>query len=179
MPLLTPRRTQPVRLDSFDPTHVERVLSWVGSEHEAFRIAPRTPPPLTTDGILRWGRVAGCTALQLVIVGEYVPVAYGEVNQLFSNRDEYWLGHLIVDPTRRGEGFGFELTRLLLHRAFARLGATRVSLVVFPDNERAISVYKAAGMYCEGHEAQTFDSRGGLVERLLRMAISRDDWYTS
>lgn len=178
-PQLTSRRTLPVRLDAFDPAQVDRVLSWVGGDFEAFRLAPRTPKPLTCESILSWRGVSGSLALQLVIVGESAPVAYGEVNRLNDRGDEYWLGHLIVDPARRGEGFGYELTRLLLHRAFARLGARRVSLVVFPDNERAISVYKAAGMYCEGYELHTFDVHGGISERLLRMAVSRDDWYAS
>lgn len=166
---------QAVRLDPFDPRHAALVASWVRDAREAFQLAPRTPPPMTAERIAQWGCEPGHMALQLVEVGRDAPVAYGEVNLLNPEQGEYWLGHLLVDPARRGERLGFELTRQLVHRAFARLAARRVSLVVFPDNERAISVYKAAGFFPDGFELHEFPAYG-LQERLLRMTVTADSW---
>lgn len=96
------------------------------------------------------------------------PLAYGEVNLLNERRREYWLGHLIVDPRQRGRGVGRWLAELLLQEAFDRLGARRVSLVVFPENRSAIACYRAAGMRDEGFETHYFPPYRRW-ERLLRL----------
>lgn len=97
------------------------------------------------------------------------PVAYGELNVMASRRKEYWLGHLIVDPRKRGGGLGVRLTRLLLERAFLRYVARRVSLVVFPENETAIRCYTKAGLHAEGFETHHFP-KPRRSEQLLLMA---------
>lgn len=162
----------PTRLERFDPRHAELVASWVRSEREAYWLAPHTPPPITAERVLGWS-VEGRHALQLMEGGTPVPVAYGELNVLNAAAREYWLGHLIVDPDRRGRGLGVRLVELLIERGFRRLGARRISLVVFTDNVVAQRSYRSAGMRDEGYEVHRFPAYG-TSERLLRMAI--EDW---
>lgn len=167
------RRTlPPVRLERFEPHFAELVASWVRSEREAYWLAPHTPPPITAERVVAWS-VAGRHPLQLMEAGMPVPVAYGELNVLNAAGREYWLGHLIVDCTRRGRGLGVRLVELLIERGFQRLGARRISLVVFTDNLVAQRSYRAAGMRDEGYEVHHFPAYG-TSERLLRMAI--EDW---
>ena len=54
------------------------------------------------------------------------------------------LARLIVNPARRGHGYGRILTELLVARA-KDLGASSVSLNVDPSNHRALSLYDRLG----------------------------------
>jgi len=160
-----------LRLVPFEPGLAGRVLSWVRGARDTYWLAPRTRPPLTLEKVLAWGG-QGHHAFALVERRRPQPVGYGEVNVLNERRHEYWLGHLIVDPARRGQGLGRRLTELLLRHAFERLAARRVSLVVFPDNAAAVGCYRAAGMRDDGFESHHFAAYGRRV-RLLRMAALR------
>ena len=165
------RRLAALRLEPFDPAYAELVASWVRDEHEAYWLAPKTTPPITADRVRAW-KVPGHHPLQLVERRGGQPLAYGEINVLNRVRGRLWLGHLIIDPSRRGRGIGHTLTRLLLERAFLRHGANRVSLVVFPENEPAIRCYQAAGMCETGYEQHELPAYGQRVS-LLRLTITR------
>lgn len=164
-----------LRLDPFDRRCAELVASWVLGPREAYWLAPHTWPPIDARKVLSWaGR--GRQALQLVPVGQRLPCGYGELNALDAERGEYWLGHLIVSPLWRGRGIGRQLVRSMLTYGFARLGAQRISLVVFDDNAPAIASYRSAGMYMDGFESHEFAAYGRR-ERLVRM-VARRSWYT-
>ena len=161
----------PCDLVAFDDVWAERVVSWARDAREAYWLAPKTKPPLTAAQLLRW-REPGHNPFMLVPRGSAAPLAYGELNRLGLTRRQYWLGHLVVEPPQRGRGYGLELTRQLLHEAFERRGAQRVTLVVFPENEAAIACYRAAGMRDDGFEWHTFAAYG-TRECLLRFAAGR------
>ncbi|MCG8400452.1 MAG: GNAT family N-acetyltransferase, partial [Firmicutes bacterium] len=104
------------RLAPLDPALAPLVASWCGEGIEALWLAPRTPPPITAEKVLGWqeeGRIP-----YAMLAKDDAPVAYGELNELRHRRREYWLGHLLVDPQRRGQGLGTTLTRLLTEKAF-------------------------------------------------------------
>lgn len=147
------------------------VASWIRDDEELFRLAPRTGPPITPAKVLGWVR-EGRSPLLLCERETRVAVAYGELNVLDSGINEYWLGHLLTDPLRRGRGLGVILTKLLIARAFERMGATCVSLVVFPENEVAKRCYRAAGMIEAGQETHTFEEYG-RTRTLVRFIVRR------
>jgi len=153
------------------PCHADLVISWVCGPLEAYWLAPRTPPPLTAASVVQW-QGPQRHAYLLLDDERGLPVGYGEVNVLNTQARRYWLGHLLVDPRHRGHGLGRTLTRLLLEEAFQRYGAQEVSLVVFPDNRRAIASYRAAGMLMDGHERHEFPAYGQTVD-LVRMTARR------
>lgn len=150
--------------------HAEVIASWVRSPLEAYHLAPRTAPPIDAAKIRGWSG-AGHSQLVLCESSRKEIVGYGEVNELHSNRSEFWLGHLIIDPQLRGSGLGLELTRLLLSRAFRQLRARRVSLVVFADNVSAVECYKRAGFHPDGYELHDLPAYSGAA-RLLRMVTN-------
>jgi len=155
----------------FEDEHAARVASWVLDEREAYLLAPRTPPPLTADKIRGWSG-PGRQQFLLIELGKKHPVAYGELNLLRTEERHFWLGHLIVDPRRRGRELGTRLTRLLLELAFNQQGARRVTLVVFPENHRALACYRAAGLREAGAEMHYFPLYDRRV-RLLKMDAVR------
>ena len=154
-------------LRRFDCAHAALVADWVRTPQEAQWLAPRTKPPITAQTVLGW-QAAGRQSYELAAAQSPTPVAYGELNVLRQGRNEFWLGHLLVDPAQRGLGYGVELTRLLLDRAFLQHAARRVVLVVFPENAAAIAAYERAGMRRDGAETHYFPAYQQEV-RLLRM----------
>lgn len=165
-----PTAKQTLRLTAFDERYAPQVVSWVRGALEAYWLAPRTPPPLTVDKVRAWSR-PGRNPFMLVESDDPEPVAYGELNELRRRQNEYWLGHLIVNPRQRGRGLGRYLTEMLLYRAFHVHNARRVSLVVFPDNAAAIATYRWVGMREDGYETHYF-AASGRRERLLRFAAT-------
>jgi RimJ/RimL family protein N-acetyltransferase len=163
--------TPPLRLTPFRAEWAGLVVSWVRDAQEAYWLAPKTPPPLTATHVLRWHEPGHNPFALLAAPGE-PPVGYAELNTLVRTRRQYWIGHLIVDPDRRGRGLGSTFTQLLLDEAFEERGAQRVSLVVFPENAAASACYRAAGLREDGHEWHTFPAYGTRA-CLVRWARSR------
>lgn len=159
------------RLRTFDLRDAEVVAGWISSDDEAYRIAPRTPPPLNADAIRGW-RSHHHHQFILIHSDSATPLGYGEVNLLNAQRREYWLGHLVIDPAQRGRGYGVILTHRLLEFAFLRCKASAATLVVFQDNQPAIHSYRAAGMIDDGFEQHYFPAYG-RQESLLRLRCTR------
>ena len=61
--------------------------------------------------------------------------------------DELRFGFVIVDPAKRGKGYGKTMLRLGLKFAFEIYGAKRASLGVFENNLPAYYCYKAVGFH--------------------------------
>lgn len=59
--------------------------------------------------------------------------------------DELRFGFVIVDPKKRGKGYGKAMLQLGLQFVFDLYGATSVSLGVFENNLSAYHCYKAVG----------------------------------
>jgi RimJ/RimL family protein N-acetyltransferase len=161
-------RAAAYRLEVFEPVYAALVASWVCDAREAYWLAPKTAPPVTAEHVRGWN-CPGHEQLQLVARRGGGPVAYGELNVLDAERGLYWLGHLIVDPRRRGHGVGRALTLALLARAFTNYAARQVTLVVFPDNAAARACYRKAGLHEDGWEVHRLPPYRRRV-RLLRMS---------
>lgn len=56
-------------------------------------------------------------------------------------------GFVIVDSSKRGQGYGKEMLRLAQKMAFEVLKAKKISLGVFENNPAAYCCYKAAGFH--------------------------------
>jgi RimJ/RimL family protein N-acetyltransferase len=92
--------------------------------------------------------------------GESLPCGYGEINPMRTDPGHSWLGHLLIDPARRGTGLGSRLTNELVRWAFDLGGAGRLSLVVFPENLPAVACYHRCGFQLRGEETQQFNNQG-------------------
>lgn len=55
------------------------------------------------------------------------------------------LGYVIVNPNKRGKGYGKEMLKLTLKFVFELYGASEVSLDVFDTNTQAYNCYKSVG----------------------------------
>ena len=120
---------------------------------------------------MEWKKPGG-SAFVLVKGGDGSPRGYGEINLMRGGGEYLWLGHVVVRPDQRGRGLGSTLLRALLVEAFERRNATRVALIVFPENLAALRCYRRVGFSLSGEEHHQF-SDGGPTHRLLRLEITR------
>jgi RimJ/RimL family protein N-acetyltransferase len=75
-----------------------------------------------------------------------------------------------------GRGAGAVLLDAMLDFLFGGTAINRLSLEVFPENERARRAYERAGFEVEGLCRATFKRPDGTYRSALLMAVLRRDW---
>ena len=164
------------RLAPFGSAHAPVIASWVRSARELRFLAPSTPPPLTGQKVREWVKPFGRAFVLLPDGLEGAakpcnPLGYAELNPMRGQPDHQWIGHVVIDPHRRGRGLGRALLDALVRYAFQRLRAKRISLVVFPENTVAARCYASAGFSMIREERHRF-TETGPKRRLLRFEMS-------
>ena len=98
--------SKPSRLSlrPFDKLFGPLVAGWVQGEDALFRLAPGTAPPLTAAKVGGWTSDGDCPLL-LWAAGQQEPCGYAELNTMESNPGVLWLGHLLLRPELRGQGW--------------------------------------------------------------------------
>jgi RimJ/RimL family protein N-acetyltransferase len=81
------------------------------------------------------------------------------------------IGIRIGEEKNRGQGYGKEALTMGLNYCWRHLNLNRLGLIVFRNNLRAVSVYKAAGFRTEGRLKKLFFIDGEWVDVLLMAAF--------
>ena len=135
-------------LRPYEPGDAAAVLSWIGDER-AFRqwSADRYDHyPITPDDLNR--RYAAADPryfLPMTAADETGTVGHLIVRYPDPGRPVVRFGFVIVDSRKRGQGYGRRMLDLAVRYAFGPLGAGRITLGVFENNEPARRCYLAAG----------------------------------
>ena len=131
-----------IRLRPYKESDAERILSWCKDERTFYQ---------WTAGILGAYPISVEQFTQLGSLMRFTALDDKEIVGFFTARnpkptlDELRFGFVIINPEKRGRGFGKEMLRLGLEYARIVYKAKKVSLGVFENNERAYRCYKAAG----------------------------------
>lgn len=160
------------QLCTFHTDDAEAIARWVSTHKQMCWLAPSTKLPLTADKILNWKKPGGQAFVYKQSTVSH-PIGYGELNPMRRYLDQLWLGHVIIRPDQRGTGSGRLLVQALLKEAFQERLATRVLLIVFPDNTPAVQCYLSVGFKITGEEFHQFCSEGP-EHRLLRLEMTSD-----
>ncbi|MDX6275128.1 MAG: hypothetical protein QOJ92_2338 [Frankiales bacterium] len=170
-PVLTGERLQ---LSVATEEHLQDYLQML-NDPEA-RALTGTHRSFTPDEIERWlrSRAAQVDRLDLVaarlsdgaFIGEAVVNEYDADNESASYRIA------LSGPGVFGQGYGTEMTRLVVDYVFDQVGLHRLSLEVFEHNPRAQRVYEKCGFQVEGRlrQALRWDGRryDGIVMSIVR-----------
>ncbi len=175
MNVLVPEQCAQYRLRPFRPAQASLITQWVRSPEQVRLLAPSTSVPLTADKVLAWKKPGG-QAFVYISDTDPQPIGYGELNPMRRHLDHLWLGHVIIRPDQRGEGLGKKLVQALLHEAFEERLASRVLLIVFPDNTPAVQCYLGVGFTITGEEYHRFRV-ADPTHRLLRLEITPDRFH--
>lgn len=164
-------REGPYYLAPFDRLMAPIVARWAPMPQELFWLAPSTPAPLTAAKVVGWAGPE-CNPRLFRRDDVFEPLGYLELNPMPGQAGHYWLGHCVIRPERRGTGLGRIMIQLVLHEAFSGRGASRVSLMVFPDNLAAYNCYLRAGFREVGEQYKYFATTGKRY-RMVQMSVGR------
>ena len=131
-----------LRLRPYQDADADAILSWPMDEKAFYQwTAGRLGAyPLNRERFAQLGSLTRFTLLD-----ENEPVGFFTLRNPGETMDEVRFGFVIVDPRKRGRGYGKEMLRLGLKYAFEIYGAKQASLGVFENNPSAYYCYKAAG----------------------------------
>jgi RimJ/RimL family protein N-acetyltransferase len=110
-----------------------------------------------------------------VATGSEEVIGHIELNNIDRRNRSAMVSRVLVDPARRGQGFGVELVRKAVELGFGELQLHRLELYVFDFNEAAIVCYRRAGFSVEG---RLRESRrvGGEYWSLYVMSLLESEW---
>lgn len=130
-----------MRIRKYTSTDAATILSWTRDEKAFYQWSAGVlgTYPITEEDFAFVENLDAFTAYDDDgIVGFFTLRKPGEENILR-------IGFVIVDPDKRGKGYGKQMMKLALEYAFGQRGAEAVSLGVFENNLPAYYCYKAAG----------------------------------
>ena len=81
-------------------------------------------------------------------------VAYGELWDK-PQKLAVEIGHLLVDPFKRGQGYGTKMVKLLFNRASRRQGVSQVLINLLGEDREALGCYVNAGFEIVGTTSHT------------------------
>lgn len=131
-----------LRLQPYNINDTEIILSWSKDERSFYKWSAGVlgDYPITKE---QFGFVNNLIAFTAIDDDEIV--GFFTMRRPSESFDELRFGFVIVDPEKRGKGYGKSMLRLGLKFAFEIYGAKRVTLGVFENNESAYHCYKAVG----------------------------------
>ena len=140
-----------MQLRAYTKEDAKIICSWVRSEEELYRWSADqfNKFPLQAEDMEAYyaPRTAEGNYFPLVMTDEQgKPVGHFIIRHPgHEDATVYRFGFIVVDPEIRGRGLGKQMLALGLAYAKERLQATRVTLGVFANNDRARYCYQAAG----------------------------------
>ena len=139
------RMKEELILRPFEYPDADAVLSWCGTKH-AFRLwsADRYRDyPACADEM--WEECTGQGKFPMVMTADGVPAGFILLRYPSEDHTVVRFGFIIVDASRRGQGYGREMILRAADTAKKELGAKKITLGVFRDNLSAVACYRSAG----------------------------------
>lgn len=131
-----------LRLKPYNKSDADLILSWSNERIAFYKWSAGVlgEYPITKE---QFGFVDNLMAFTAIEDEELV--GFFTMRRDSKNFDELRFGFVVVDPSKRGKGYGKEMLKLGLKFAFEIYGAKKVSLSVFENNESAYFCYKSVG----------------------------------
>lgn len=131
-----------LRLRPYNENDADTILSWSKDERAFYQWSAGVlgEYPVSRE---QFGFVNNLMAFTAINDDE--TIGFFTMRRPSQNFDELRFGFVIVDPEKRGQGYGKRMLQLGITFAKEIFGAKRVSLGVFENNESAYCCYKAVG----------------------------------
>lgn len=124
-----------------------QIVGLLASAQDLRQVSPDEDYPLDERTVRHWIRER---AAGHVLIERGKVVAYAELVQDSAVAGRRWIGHMMVDPHRRGLGLGQRLVHGLLEIAKDDERVREVAISAFIDNPRALQCYRACGFRDRG-----------------------------
>lgn len=131
-----------LRLRPYNPSDASTILSWTKDETTFYQWTAGVMGgyPITEEQFDTVSNLMAFTAID-----DNETVGFFTLRRPNESFDELRFGFVIVDPEKRGQGYGKRMLQLGLMYAKDIFCAKKVSLGVFENNEQAYHCYKATG----------------------------------
>lgn len=131
-----------LRLRPYDTNDAAKILFWSKDERSFYKWSAGVlgEYPITKE---QFGFVNNLMAFTAIEDDEIV--GFFTMRRPSESIDELRFGFIIIDPEKRGKGYGKAMLQLGVKYAKEILGANKISLGVFENNESAYHCYKAVG----------------------------------
>ena len=131
-----------IRLRPYNANDADKILSWSKDERAFYKWSAGVlgEYPITKE---QFGFVNNLMAFTAVDDDDLV--GFFTMRRPTESHDELRFGFVVVDPDRRGKGYGKAMLQLGAKFAKEIYGAKKVSLGVFENNQSAYHCYKAVG----------------------------------
>ncbi len=131
-----------IRLRPYNINDADKILSWSNEERAFYKWSAGVlgEYPITEE---QFGFVNNLMAFTAIEDDEVI--GFFTMRRPSESYDELRFGFVVVNPAKRGKGYGKVMLQLGLKFAFEIYGAKKVSLGVFENNESAYYCYKAVG----------------------------------
>lgn len=131
-----------IRLRPYNINDADKILSWSNDERAFYKWSAGVlgEYPITKE---QFGFINNLMAFTAIDDDEVV--GFFTMRRPSESFDELRFGFVVVDPAKRGKGYGKTMLQLGLKFAFEIYGAKKVSLGVFENNVSAYYCYKAVG----------------------------------
>ena len=140
-------KEETMELRPYKRENAETILSWCAEERAFYKWTAGVMGnyPITAVEFQFVEKVTAFCAYD----GEE-PVGFFTLRYPHESKEELRFGFVIVNPEKRGMGYGREMLRLGLEYAFSQPGVKIASLGVFENNMSARRCYQAAGFQDTG-----------------------------
>lgn len=130
------------RLRSYNENDADTILSWISDERDFYKWSAGIlgDYPISRE---QFGFVNNLMAFTAVNDDELI--GFFTMRRPSENFDELRFGFIVVDPEKRGNGYGKGMLQLGIKYAQEIIGAKKISLGVFENNESAYYCYKSVG----------------------------------
>ncbi len=131
-----------LRLRPYQDSDADVILSWPMDEKAFYQWTAGIlgAYPLTRERFAQLGSL-----MRFTLLDGSETAGFFTLRNPNDTPDEVRFGFVIVDPRKRGRGYGKEMLRLGLKYAFEIYRAKKATLGVFENNPSAYYCYKAAG----------------------------------
>ncbi len=158
-------------LQPITPAQARTIATWIRSGPEAVLFAgPEFSWPVSPQLLL--GAPERRLSVYVLTDPAGRPVATGSLRPREDGRVAH-IGRVLVDPGRRGEGWGRRLMEALLERAWADPGVELATLRVFVHNRPAGALYEKLGFRSSGQLLTT--AVGDEVWQSVELRLPRPD----
>lgn len=165
-----------IELRLYKSTDAQIIVKWLKNEY-AFRqwSADRYESyPVTAEDMNNYySQYSDKDLCKLTAVDENEIIGHLTIRFIDEKRKIARLGFVIVDDTKRGQGYGKQLVLSALKYAFDELKADKVTLGVFENNPPAIQCYLSCGFKIVERETAESYSCMNEIWNCIEMELNR------
>lgn len=166
-----------LRIRPFKISDANLMINWI-KEERIFKMwcADKFNYPLTIEQLKDYQNEYEQNEFGWIFVAldeKGTPIGHFVMRMANYEKESVHLGFIVIDPKRRGLGYGKEMVELAVKYAFELLGVKRVTLGVYDVNPGAKQCYEKVGFVTETYHQDSLtykDETWGI----FNMAIERE-----